>query len=177
MNKVFRKILGIPLENRAGKLFNNLNFKAFMKYSVWYYRKLGINMENNVTYISSDVYFDSADYTAITVQSGVTISREVLFLVHDYSAHIPMINAGWKAPDGKVAHFIKPIKVGRDSFIGARVTLLPGTEIGDNCIIGAGSVVKGKIPNNCIVIGNPAKIIGNTQEWAKEKIKTRDWQV
>ena len=53
-----------------------------------------------------------------------------------------------------MAHFIKPIIVGKNSFIGARVTLLPGTEIGENCIIGAGSVVKGKIPNNSIVIGN-----------------------
>lgn len=146
-----------------------------MRYSIWYYRKLGMNLEDGITYICPDVYFDSADYSAITIQAGATISREVLFLVHDYSVHIPMVNAGWKAPKGKVAHFIKPIIVGKNSFIGARVTLLPGTEIGENCIIGAGSVVKGKIPNNSIVIGNPAKIIGNTLDWAKKKIEERDW--
>lgn len=177
MNFILRKILAIPLRGGAGKAFNLLNFRVFMKYSIWYYRKLGINIENKITYICPDVYFDSADYTAISIQSGVTISREVLFLVHDYSVHTAMVNAGWIAPEGRTAHFVKPIIVGRDSFIGARVTLLPGTEIGENCIIGAGSVVKGKIPSNSIVIGNPAKIICNTREWAKAKIKKEDWLV
>lgn len=148
-----------------------------MKYSIWYYRKLGINIEDKITYICPDVYFDSADYSAITIKTGVTISREVLFLTHDYSVHKAMINVGWSTPSGKVAHFIKPIYIGEDSFIGARVSLLPGTEIGKNCIIGAGSVVKGKIPDNSIVIGNPAKIIADTREWAKQKIEQKDWNL
>ena len=86
-----------------------------------------------------------------------------------------MVNVGWDAPKGKTAHFIKPIKVGKDSFVGARATLLPGTEIGENCIIGAGSVVKGKIPDNSIVIGNPARVIGNTKDWARKKLEIKDW--
>lgn len=80
-----------------------------MRYSVWYYRRLGIKIEGAITYICPDVYFDSADYSAITIQTGVTISREVLFLVHDYSVHTAMVNVGWNAPKGKTAHFIKPI--------------------------------------------------------------------
>lgn len=159
----------------VGKSFNLLDFKRFMKYTTWYYRKLGMNLEDGITYICPDVYFDSADYSAITIQKGVTISREVLFLVHDYSIHTAMVNVGWNSQNGKTAHFIKPINVGKDSFVGARVTLLPGTEIGENCIIGAGSIVKGIIPANSIVIGNPARIIGDTREWAKKKIKEKDW--
>ena len=146
-----------------------------MRYSVWYYRRLGIKIEGAITYICPDVYFDSADYSAITIQTGVTISREVLLLVHDYSVHTAMVNVGWNAPKGKTAHFIKPIKVGKDSFVGARATLLPGTEIGENCIIGTGSVVKGKIPDNSIVIGNPARVIGNTKDWARKKLEIKDW--
>lgn len=146
-----------------------------MKYSTWYYRKLGIHIEEGVTYICSDVYFDSADYSSISISKGVTISREVLFLVHDYSVHIPMARLGWKPPKGKIAHFIKPISIGRDSFVGARVTLLGGTEIGENCIIGANSCVKGKIPDNSIVIGNPARIVGNTEDWARQKLEVKDW--
>lgn len=146
-----------------------------MKYSTWYYRKLGIHVESGVTYICPDVYFDSADYSAITIHKGVTISREVLFLVHDYSVHIPMTRIGWNPPKGKVAHFIKPISIGRDTFIGARVTILGGTEIGENCIIGANSCIKGKIPSNSIVVGNPARVVGNTDEWAKHKLEIKDW--
>ncbi|MHB1152800.1 MAG: acyltransferase [Eubacteriales bacterium] len=60
--------------------------------------------------------------------------------------------------------------MGKNTFIGARVTLLQGTKIGNNCLIGAGSVVKGNIPNNSIVIGNPAKVIKNTKDWIESKI-------
>lgn len=159
----------------VGKAFNLLDYAHFMKYSIWYYRKLGLRIDDRITYISPDVYFDSAAHSAITIHEGATISREVLFLVHDYSVHIPLTRIGWKPPQGKVAHFIKPIIVGRDSFIGARVTLLGGTEIGENCIIGANACVKGKIPDNSIVIGNPGRIVGDTREWAKNKLEKKDW--
>lgn len=175
MYKLLKVILRFPINGCLGKAFNLLNFKYFMKYSVWYYKKIGINLSDKVTYISPDVYFDSADYSMITINSGATVSREVMFLTHDYSVHIAMVNVGWKASEGHTAHIIKPIVIGENSFIGARVSLLPGTEIGKNCVIGAGSVVKGLIEDNCIVIGNPARIIGNTQEWAEEKMKLKDW--
>lgn len=175
MNKILKHILKVPISGKIGKVFNILNFSKFMQYSVWYYRKLGINIESPITYICPDVYFDSADYSAISIQSGVTISREVLFLVHDYSVHTAMVKEGWQAPKNKIAHFVKPISVGKDTFIGARVSLLPGTEIGENCIIGAEAVVKGKIPSNSMVIGNPAKIIGNTNDWVNKKMMVKDW--
>lgn len=146
-----------------------------MQYSTWYYRELGIHIENGVTYICPDVYFDSADFSAITIKRGATISREVLFLTHDYSVHTAMVNIGWEPPKGRVAHYIKPIVVGEDSFIGARVTLLGGTTIGKNCIIGANAVVKGRIPDNSIVVGNPAKVVADTREWAKKKLDLKDW--
>ena len=52
--------------------------------------------------------------------------------------------------------------LGKDSFIGAGAILLPGTTIGCNCIIGAGAVVKGLVPDYSIVAGNPAKVIVKT---------------
>jgi acetyltransferase-like isoleucine patch superfamily enzyme len=48
--------------------------------------------------------------------------------------------------------------IGDDVRIGSNVTLLP-VKIGDNSIIGAGSVVTKDVPTNCVVAGNPAKII------------------
>jgi acetyltransferase-like isoleucine patch superfamily enzyme len=48
------------------------------------------------------------------------------------------------------------IKIGNNVWIGSNSVILPGTKIGDNCIIGAGSVVRGQIPNNQIWIGSPA---------------------
>lgn len=66
-------------------------------------------------------------------------------------------------PDNKDYRVLKPVTIGKDVFIGARSTLLPGTEIGDNAIIAAGSLAKGNIPpatvwgywpNNCVLLRN-----------------------
>jgi acetyltransferase-like isoleucine patch superfamily enzyme len=50
-------------------------------------------------------------------------------------------------------------RVGRDCFIGGRSLIMPGVEIGDNCVIGAGSVVTKSVPPRCIAAGNPAQIL------------------
>ena len=52
-----------------------------------------------------------------------------------------------------------PIVIGDDCFIGMNSIILKGTTLGNNVIVGAGSVVHGQFPDNCIVAGNPAKII------------------
>lgn len=53
----------------------------------------------------------------------------------------------------------KPIHIGKNVWIGGAAVILPGVTIGDNSIIGAGSVVTKDIEPNCIVVGNPAKIL------------------
>lgn len=53
---------------------------------------------------------------------------------------------------------VKPVKIGRCSWIGQRVTLLPGTELGEGVIVQAGAVVCGKIPPLSIIGGVPAKV-------------------
>lgn len=53
----------------------------------------------------------------------------------------------------------KPVIIGKNLWIGSDCTILPGVEIEDGAIIGAGSVVTNNIPRNCIAAGNPAKII------------------
>lgn len=50
-------------------------------------------------------------------------------------------------------------RIGQNCFIGGRALILPGVEIGDSCIVGAGSVVTRSVPKNSIVAGNPAKVI------------------
>lgn len=53
----------------------------------------------------------------------------------------------------------RPVSIGTNVFIGCNCIVLKGTQIGDNSVIGAGSVVSGMIPENCIAAGNPAKVI------------------
>ena len=53
----------------------------------------------------------------------------------------------------------EPIHIGKDVWIGANVTILPGVDIGDDCVIGAGSVVTKDVPSGMTVVGNPARPI------------------
>ena len=57
--------------------------------------------------------------------------------------------------------YAKPITVGNNVWIGGDVTVLSGVSIGDNSIIGAGSIVTKDIPSNVVAVGNPCKIIKN----------------
>ena len=55
--------------------------------------------------------------------------------------------------------YARPITVGSNVWIGAQVCVLPGVTIGDNCVIGAGSVVTRSIPANSLAVGNPCRVI------------------
>lgn len=53
----------------------------------------------------------------------------------------------------------RPVIIGRNCFIGVNSIILKGTELGDNCVVGAGAVVAGKFPSNTVIVGNPAEVI------------------
>lgn len=55
--------------------------------------------------------------------------------------------------------YAKPITVGNNVWIGGNVCVLPGVTIGDNVVIGAGSIVNKDIPSNTVAVGNPCKVI------------------
>lgn len=53
----------------------------------------------------------------------------------------------------------KEIHIGKNCFIGCNSIILKGTILGDGCVVGAGAVVTGVFEDNCVVAGNPAKVI------------------
>lgn len=60
--------------------------------------------------------------------------------------------------------YAKPVHVGKNCWICANTTILPGVTIGDNCVIGAGSVVTRDIPANSFAARNPARVIRTLTE-------------
>lgn len=61
----------------------------------------------------------------------------------------------------KGLEYAKKIEIGNNVWIGGNVVVLPGVKIGDNAVIGAGSVVTKDIPANVVAVGNPCKVFKN----------------
>lgn len=67
--------------------------------------------------------------------------------------------------------YISPVRIGQNVWIGEGVVIMPGVVIGEGCIIGANSVVTKSIPDNCMAVGCPAKVI------KKYSFKTKKWEL
>lgn len=64
----------------------------------------------------------------------------------------------------KQAQYNIPIHIGNNVWIGANSVILPGVNIGDNSVIGAGSIVTKNIPSNVIAVGNPCRVLREINE-------------
>ena len=62
-------------------------------------------------------------------------------------------------PDKRANLHPSPVKIGKNVWIGSDCTILPGVEIGDGAVIGAGSIVTKSVPANSIAVGSPARVI------------------
>ncbi len=171
MNRYKRALL-----KRYYRILYRFNSEKYKERYPKFLRSIGINISENYYatkhgFIAPSVVFDGNDFSLITIGDATTISIDVMFLTHDYS-----ISKGLKMLDSSLSgRFLKPISIGNNCFIGMRTILLPGTTVGDNVIIGAGSVVKGNYPDNVVICGNPAKVICSTDEWAKSHYEKQDY--
>ena len=74
------------------------------------------------------------------------------------------------APDLRrdVAQFNIPVRIGDNVWIGANSLALPGVTIGENSVIGAGSIVTKDIPANAVAVGNPCRVLREVGQHDKE---------
>lgn len=97
------------------------------------------------------------------------ITRGVTILTHDYSRSVV------RRVYGEILGEAQLTVIGNNCFIGNNAILLMGVEIGENCIIAAGSVVTKSFPKNVVIGGNPARVICTIHEYyEKRKIKYID---
>lgn len=167
MNKLKR--IGLLLRRKTLRLWKFISNEKYRDISYRYFSDCGVVFDGKPKYINYDVDFDLTEPNKIFIGEGTVIAKGSILLTHDFSIECGLIAIGQTKPDYEV-QFLKEIHIGRDCFIGARSFILPGTTIGNNCIIGSGSVVSGKIPDNSIYAGNPARFLAHTDEWARKKL-------
>jgi acetyltransferase-like isoleucine patch superfamily enzyme len=149
------------------KIIYYINMEKSTKLQIYFYKKHGMNIQGTPRYISAKTLFDGTDYSLITLGDGVIISSNIRILTHDWAidtVHLAFSKCDQsKRPIGR----LRSIKIGDHSFIGTGSIIMPGCQIGKGVIIGAGSVVRGEIPDFSIVVGNSAKLVGDSIEYCK----------
>ncbi len=135
-------------EELLRKLLGSCKNNFTMEQSVWFDYGYNISIGENFFSNHNLVILDGAP---VTFGDNVFIAPNCGF----YTATHPL-DAEQRNEGLEYAH---PITVGNNVWIGADVSVMPGVEIGNNSVIGAGSVVVKSIPANSVAVGNPCKVI------------------
>lgn len=135
-----------------------------------YMRSRGAKIGDRVTIFSPKT--TSIDMTRpwlIDIGNDVQITEGVTLLTHGYDWAV------LKGVYGEILGSGGGIQIGNNVFIGMKTTILKGVHVGNNVIIGANSLVNKDVPNNCVVAGNPARVIMPLDKYY-EKRKAAQYQ-
>jgi acetyltransferase-like isoleucine patch superfamily enzyme len=100
----------------------------------------------------------------IQIDEGVQITNYCSILSHSSHVSIRLYGRAYVSERNLIGYKTGPVTIGAYTFIGPHSTIMPGTSIGKGCIVAAYSSVKGEFPDFSIIAGNPAVVVGNTQE-------------
>lgn len=166
------KLLIAKIRIKFVKYYIIFGRECYMKNLCKVHTSRGIKFDGIPQYIASDVELDNS--APLYIGGGTTIAAKSIILTHDYS-----ITYGLRAvyPDNRDEIAVrKGVSIGKDVFIGQAVIVLPGVTIGDNCIIGAGSLVNRDVPPNTVYGGVPAKYIRSVKEFYEKNMnKNREY--
>lgn len=118
-----------------------LHWKIRLKMLKWG----GVNKQGKA-FIGANVVFDGIHPELITIGNGAIITTGTCILSHFYSVNDALFYLG-------------NVDIGNNVFIGMNTLIVNAVKIGDNAVIGAGSIVTCDIPSNEVWAGNPAKFI------------------
>ena len=158
-------IIGKPIKNQPlllngkGKIVFGLNCKFGYKDSAGFYSSYTYIEARNpkaVVVFGNNNYFNNnctiEAFDSIEFGNDVLVGVNCSFLDND-GHNLAIEKRKSEIPNSA------PIRIGNNVFIGDNVTVLKGVSIGDNSVIGSGSIVTKSIPSNSIAAGNPAKVI------------------
>ena len=130
-----------------------------------YLKKIGMDIgERVVIYDPRSVCIDETRPYLVRIGNDVKITRGVTILTHGYD---------WSVLAGvynRVLGSAGSVSISDNVFIGMNATILKGVSIGANVIVGANSLVNKNVPDNCVVAGNPARVICSIEEYYEKRI-------
>jgi acetyltransferase-like isoleucine patch superfamily enzyme len=179
---MFRKIYLSPLGFFISKILNALAFfhKPFMVYGFFnkvdgcFYKrtrigsnvklvnKKTIDIKDNV-WVGHHSLLDGIG--GIVIEKGVNIASHTCIYTHSSQNSIRLLGDKFIdiPAEERIGYIIEGVTIGEFTFVGTACVILPGTTLGKGCIVGAGSVLKGVFPNYSIIVGNPAKVVGDSR--------------
>lgn len=117
-------------------------------------------------YVGSNVSINMnctfVDCNAIRIGSNVLIASNVQIYTATHPVELSeRVIPDWEPESGMYfcQTYALPVVIGNGCWIGGGAIILPGVTIGDGTVIGAGSVVTKDIPDNCVAVGNPCKVM------------------
>lgn len=153
------------LRELLGELNEGVSFNGPIRFHYGVHTKIGKNTFFNFN-------FTCQDDAEVTIGENCDFGPNVTIVTPLH----PMLANERKAlmcSDGIARRlcWAEPVKIGSGCWICANVVILPGVTIGDNCVIGAGSVVTKSIPDNSVAVGNPCRVLRTLSE--KDSLKYR----
>ena len=100
----------------------------------------------------------------MSIGEGTQISSATSLFTHSSHVAIRLYGRTYARTDDKEAYGRAPVRIGAFCFIGAHAVVLPGSVIGRGSVVAAQSVVKGEFPEFAILMGAPARQVGDTRE-------------
>jgi carbonic anhydrase/acetyltransferase-like protein (isoleucine patch superfamily) len=127
-------------------------------------RRAGVNIgKGTVFFDAGNITVDSSRPELLSIGQYCKITGGTVILTHDYSRSV------LRRVYGDIVGEARCTEIGNNVFIGMNSIILMGAKIGDNSIVGAGSVCHGQYPANSVITGNPARVIMSLDDYYKKR--------
>lgn len=146
-------------------IFNFLYYRYLLKFSTKKYLKaIGVNAKEKVHLYGGIHGMFGSEPWLITIGENVYITSGCRFINHDGGVLILRQRE-------KTLEITKPINIGNNVYLGTNTIVLPGVTVGDNVVVGAGSIITKDLASNAVYAGVPAKFVKSLDDYYEGCLK------